>query len=72
MRFLFLTSPVTGPFPDLLKQMRRLATVKILNFNARPGMEGVGMLEAASEFDAEDFARTFGRESGAAIRLLPL
>lgn len=72
MRFLFLTSPATCPFPKLLKQMRQLATVKILNFNAQPGMEGVGMLEATSEFDAENFARTFGRKSGAAIRLLPL
>ncbi len=72
MRFLFLTSPVTCPFPELLKQVQRLATVKILNFNVQPGVEGVGMLEATSEFDAENFARTFGQKSGAAIRLLPL
>lgn len=72
MRFIFLTSPACGAFPELIKQAQRLAPVKVLNFNVQPGVEGVGMLEAASEFDAEDFARTFGRKSGSAIRLLPL
>lgn len=73
MRFLFLTSPTARAFPELFGEVRRrLTAVKILNFTAQPGMEGVGMLEAASRFDAEHFARTFGRESGAAIRLLPL
>lgn len=72
MRFLFFTPPAAHPLPEFLKQVRRLANVKILNFDAKPGMEGVGMLEAHSEFDAEDFARTFGRKSGGSIRLLPL
>lgn len=73
MRFLFLTSPTPQVFPELIGRMRRrLTAVKIINFSVQPGMEGVGLLEAASRFDAENFARTFGRESGAAIRVLPL
>ncbi|MBI5638119.1 MAG: hypothetical protein HZA03_09145 [Nitrospinae bacterium] len=72
MRFLFLTSPVAKALPELLGRLRRAGAVKVLNFTVQPGMEGVGMLEAASRFDAEHFARTFGRESGSAIRLLPL
>ncbi len=48
------------------------AAVKVLTFAAQPGVEGVGLLEATSKFDAEDFARIFGRKSGATIRVLPL
>lgn len=73
MRYLFLTSPEARAFPELMKRMRRRITaVQVLTFTIQPGMEGVGMLEADSRFDAENFARTCGRESGSAIRLFPL
>lgn len=74
MRFLFLTTPPAAPgFPELMKRMRsRITAVKVLSFVVQPGKEGVGIMEASSQFDAEDFARTFGQESGSAIRLLPL
>ncbi len=73
MRFLFLTSPTAPAISEMFGRMRnRLTAVKVLSFTVQPGMEGVGTLEATSRFDAEDFARTFGRESGATIRVLPL
>ncbi len=72
MRFLILTAPTAdrAPLDALMRQSPR--TVKVVSYTARSGSEGVGVLDAPSRFDAEQFARRVGAAQGAEARLLPL